>query len=93
MIKFTIDVDPSQAAICDAIYRIAAEYGSSGAVHDRFTLIVEESNATFCQRAIDDKAMRMYRIELIVLPAEMMARGNWCLVRSGREGVWTHGAS
>lgn len=84
MINFAIQCAPTGAAITDAINHICAEYGSTGAVNDRFTLICGEENASFCQRVVDDKSMRMFRIDLIVLPYEMLTRG-------GRDGVWSRG--
>lgn len=93
MINFAIQCDPTGAAITDAISRICAEYGSVGAINDRFTLICGEENASFCQRVLDDKSMRMFRIELIVLPPEMLTRGSWCVTRGGRDGVWSRGAA
>lgn len=94
MIKFACDVDPSITAVHDALARLALEYGSVGSMgHDTFKLICGEVNSTFCQKVIDSKDLRMYRIELIVLPPEMLAgRNAWCLVRHGREGVWSSGA-
>lgn len=96
MINFSIQVDPSAMAIADAILRLKREYGSAVGddMPDSFILICEESNATFCQRCIDESVLaKLYRIRLVALPPEMLRQGAWCIARNGTQGVFSLGAA
>ena len=91
MIKFTISADMSEVSVQEAIYQICAQYGSAGAMHDTFTIVCGEENASAAQRLIDGKPLRYYRSRHIVLPPDMLPLGRWAVVRDGNHGVWSEG--